>query len=359
MVSALPRIAVHVNGRELVGWTDLTYASNLDSLADTVDVKLPAPQGAGIVGGEQVIVRFDGDPLFTGWIDTVAVSAGSGEARMSIKARSKTADIVDSSVDLDFAPSELFDVTLAGVCDRYVFLALKIAFRNLAGDLPSIAKVAVQVGESTFEVIERYARQSGVLLRTDAQGRLVLTRIGKTYAPAALVLGQNLLEFEATADLTNRFHFNKVVGQSSVGDDFAEDPGVNAVGESLDLEMRRTRILVTQAAGPATSEECQSQAEWQASVALARSRQVTAKVNGWGARGALWRPNQLVDFEAERFGLAAQLLIRGTTLTATGQEGLKASIELVDPESYLPAKEREEADTGLAAKLRETGWGET
>lgn len=349
-------VDVMVNGSPLLGWTKATWASSLEMMADELQISMPAPVGGGIVGGEQLSLKVDGGPVFRGWIEGVEARLSSDDASMVIRARSRCADLIDSSVDLSVRPSELTEVNLEAIAKEYAFHGYGIPVRNLAGDLPIVPKVSVQTGESVFDVLDRYARQAGVILRSSSDGDAVIERVGQNESAQPLVLGKNLISLNINTDLSGVFRHNKVVGQSTLQDDWGSPSAVSAEGEAVDETVRPTRLRVTQAAGPASPGECQTLANWTAAVNAARSREVTCEVVGWFSAGTLWRPNTRVYLEASNMFFSAYFLIASAVLELEADAGFTGSLTLVDKNSYLAEPIRQEDTEGMAEQMRNSQW---
>lgn len=345
-----------VDGKTVIGWASMNWKSALSALVDELEVQMPAVVGAGIVGGEHVEVRVDGQGLFDGWADSVEVAASAVEASLSMRCRSKTADVVDSAIDLLYRPSELFSVTLFEVLTEYVWRWIRIPVRNEVADLPIIPKVAVQPGETIFDLIERYARQAGVLLRTAGDGALVIERAGAEQAGARLVLGENLVESNFKVDLTQRFRFTKVIGQGPTEEGFGEEGSSGVSGESIDESIRPTRVTVIQASGPVSAGDCADQASWHAAVSAARSSMCSCSVVGWMGGDAIWRPNTLVDVDLGKYGFEARLLLDSVNLNISAQGGYTGSLELVNLGAYKLEPVRSEESDDVREGLKTTGW---
>ncbi len=345
-----------IDGRSVHGWSSMNWKSSLSALVDELEVQMPAVIGAGIVGGEQVLVRVDGDGLFSGWADSVEVSISSFEAVLSLRCRSKTADVVDSAVDLAFKPAELYNVTLFDVLVEYVKYWIRVPVRTRVDDLPVIPKVAVQPGETIFELIERYARQAGVLLRTDSDGALAIERAAREVSKERLIIGENLAECQVKIDLAQRFRFTKVIGQSPTEEGGGGEEATGASGEAIDQAIRPTRVAVAQAAGPVSPEDCKAQAKWHAAVAAAKSSGLSCKVVGWMAGDTVWRPNSLVDVDLGQYGFNGRFLLEAVSLDLSSQGGYSGSLDLVGPAAYSSEPIRTEADDGVREKLKDSGW---
>lgn len=149
-------------------------------------------------------------------------------------------------------------------------------------------------GETCFEMLERLARANAVMLTSDGDGRLVITRAGTHKAAAALQMGGNLLRLALSSSMKDRFSEVTVKGQSA-GSDTWDGPGnAQAKGTATDPNVPRYRPLTIIAEqeefGSATT-----RARHEVAVRYGKGHQARALVNGWYAGTELWQPNRLAD----------------------------------------------------------------
>ncbi|MEZ6004715.1 MAG: hypothetical protein R3F33_11080 [Planctomycetota bacterium] len=350
----MPSIELYANGRLIDGWSTLEYSSSIDALADEVSVNGPASVFAGLHGGEQIICRYEKELFFTGWADEVEIELTDTDAKASIRARSRTCDLVDSSIG---RMSQLSGGNLSSIAYFLTqFEGLRIGVRNNVPSLPIIPRATFQVGETIHDAIERYARPEGVLLRSDPDGQLVLEKVGQRRSGQALQLGRNLKGLTLRTNLTGRFRNLQVVGQSTDTDDFALDTAVSAEGNAEDRGIRGSRQIVIQAPGNVTPYDCQRIAEWHAAVNAARSTSATCLVEGWTSSGLLWASNALVSVDAQDVGVEGEFLVAGLSLKVDGDSGESGRLELVDPKAYVPEPVRGEVDDSIREQMKEGGW---
>ena len=143
-------------------------------------------------------------------------------------------------------------------------------------------------------MLERLARANAVMLTSDGDGRLVITRAGTHKAAAALQMGGNLLRLALSSSMKDRFSEVTVKGQSA-GSDTWDGPGnAQAKGTANDPNVLRYRPLTIIAEqeefGSATT-----RARHEIAVRYGKGHQARALVNGWYAGTELWQPNRLAD----------------------------------------------------------------
>ncbi len=112
----------------------------------------------------------------TGYVDAVEIERSDTTASVTLRGRSKTADLIDCSPELDSL--ELTGLDLAAVA-RVVCKPFGIEV--VCPDSGPVFPVsAAHHGETAWKLIERLARQRKLLLMDDEEGRLVLAQLAGT-----------------------------------------------------------------------------------------------------------------------------------------------------------------------------------
>ena len=167
-----------VDGYSFSGWTRLEVTRRLEELADSFRVdyfnqwpeqKEPIP----ISAGAYCFLRYKGDPIITGYVDEARVEYSADGQTLSVSGRSSTGDLVDCSAVKGQWKNQPITAIASALCNPFDIEA------NLdsSADQGAVFKwFRVQEGETVFDALERAARMRGLILRSDADGNLVLTR---------------------------------------------------------------------------------------------------------------------------------------------------------------------------------------
>ena len=217
-MSVADPIELRARGRKVTGWTSVRVEASLEDACRTFAVGLSgyfAATGADqLVIGDAVEARIGDDVVVTGYVEQASDSSDGESESVSLAGRSRTCDLVDSSAVL----GTWSKLTLAALFDRLrgdVDGAL-VDQVDVAGQV--IARHRTEPGATIFDALEQHARDLGVLVTDDAQGRLVLTRAGAGgKASSPIVRGAGVLSSTGGWSLAERFSQYVVSGQS-VGD---------------------------------------------------------------------------------------------------------------------------------------------
>lgn len=351
----MPEATLILDGFKHTGWTEIEVTRSIESLAASFRLGLterwagtPAPRA--LKPGLACVVALVGVPVLAGHIDTVEVSYDDREHRLAVTGRDRLADLVDCAAAVD-GPHEFQDLDLADIARRLcVPYGVSVAVETDIG--PPFKRFALQPGETAFEALERACRIRAVLPTTNGLGALILTRAGRDRAPAALVLGENILSGAGGFSHAGRFSRYIVKGEQEP-DPFSEGQGTDGtqarVGSAFDTDITRHRptVIIGEAQGDAAA--LTDRARWQRQVARGRGARMSYTVAGWTANGMPWRPNALVAVTDPLMDLsAAALLITSVTFTKSERTGTRTTLELTRQEAFALRAEPEPEGNGLS-----------
>ena len=368
-LAGLPQNQVRlvVGGQEYGGWKSVKVEAGIERQARSFDLEV-TDRWPGQTTVPRRIRPFDacqvfiGDDLvLTGYVDATPIRYDGRTVTVSVRGRSKTADLVDCSpVDLGKASSSasagssnpwsnsvgkvsssarVVSAAATGVNGwrnaklETIAAALAVPYGvRVLAEIDTGAPLPehqVQVGETVFESIDRMMRIRHVLSTDNANGDLVFIDAGSAgKARSALELGANILDGACDLDFKDVFSRYVVKGQrAGTDDDFGEhaneaegddddqaefEGGTNDTGapvtESVDdARSKRMRLKVFKQCGHADDGTCADQALYERAHRAAKALETTYTVAGWRqADGSLWVHNQLVrvrdpliDFDQE------------------------------------------------------------
>lgn len=311
-------------GRDFAGWKGVRVRRSMVQCAGQFELQVSwlrsAYDGANrIAPGEACEVLMGDERVITGYVDTVDINIDAASHEVTVSGRDKTADLVDCSA-----------VRRSG---QWRGLKIEAIAAELAAPFgvrvradvdtgTALQSFALQEGETVFEAIERAARIRALLLVSDADGALVITRAGTTRVRTPLVLGENALSMRGTQDMRDRFSSYSIKGQAPGSDFFSGAQVSQMQAKATDPEVKRYRPLVLMNDAPDLGATLRQRAQWEANVRAARSTEIEVTVQGWRHADGLWQPNALVPVYAEPLLLDDDLLItaveyqldeRGTT----------------------------------------------
>lgn len=281
-------------------------------------------------------IFYGGILVLTGYVDAYNPRYSKEHHAVTIQGRSKTADLVDSSVDDEIPGGEQRDVTIDQVA-RTAVKKFGIGVK-VEGDVgPKIDVARVRPGESVHRFLERYARQAGVMLSPDRMGNLKLSQVEDGGAVARLIEGVNILEASAMLRGDKRHSKTTVKGQNSGTDQKHGRDASRVKAEAKDGGVKRHRPLVMLDENKTSRKNARRRAAWESAVRAGETTRAEIKVVDWcHAPGQLWEPGQRVGVSSPMLALDRTLVLESLVLTQSRGRGTIASLSLVPPEATNP-----------------------
>lgn len=319
----------------------------LDALSNTFSFSAVSEDVLPFKGGEPCRVLVDGEAVVTGFIEVVNGSYDSGTHSLSLQGRDKTGDLLDSSIGvLDDLRGKL---TLKSVIEK-VIAHLKLNIDVIDDALPDKFNPAEDIeapeeGDNAFEFIEKLARTRQVLLTSNGDGNIVITRAGTTVVNGRIVNQKgnpdnNVISASYSYDTTGRYRFygsasalNPVALNNAGSTDLAEL--VNQSGGASDIDIRLGRQFILVSESPYSSGQNDERAKWEANIRKARGRIYSAIINGYrDDDGKLWSVNTLIPVGDSFAGIGAHMLINTIAFTFDKEAGRQTTLSMVNENAY-------------------------
>lgn len=340
-------VIIRADGREFSGWTESRVEMDIRAIAWSFNVTMtrPIPEVHGpMLKKGQLFELFIGSTLvMTGRIDEIAVSYDESTVSYDVAGRSLTGQLVDSAAihpgsqftdmplpDIARALCEPFDIDVVVNITTAGFGVLRPEELDI---LAPFASVRIEQGESVFELLERLARQRGILLTTNAQGALVMTRTGNELISPALRLGVNIKRCRAIDSMAPRAS-RYIIKGSGAGLNFSAGDSVGQAVEIVDpdITLHRPRIVICEAV--LSHENAAQRGQWQRCRDLGSSNQAEYTLTGWSHDNGLYRPNTLATVDDALSDIHGQRLIVAVTLSE-GDDGRLATLTVQPPEALV------------------------
>lgn len=351
-------VTLNVNKMVWGGWTNMTINRSLESIAGEFDLTITARWSAAaprsIKPGQSCTVSVGNDRVMTGYIDDFIPSYDAENVSLRVMGRDKTGDLVDSSV-VDKAgqwKGLKLEQLASTIAKPY---GIEVINETDTGD--AFGSITLEQGETGFELLDRLAKQRGVLVTSDAWGRLIITRASTQRAGVALVLGENILAARGRFSWRERASQYIVKGSSSAGGSTWDEQPVKVVGgrqivvSDPEITRYRPKILVNE--DSLTVGGASARGEWYKTRMLGESNTTEITVAGWrenGVSGPLWQINRLVKVTDAIQQLDVTWLIK-TVSFMEGDGGRLTVLTLVPPDSLdMPAQKAKGGSKGKKKK---------
>lgn len=326
-----------VDGVFYGGWKSLRVTRSIEQMAGTFELEVTErwpghPESSPIKPGRPCQLLLDGEPVITGYVDTVSPDYDASRHTIRVAGRDKTADLVDCSAI--YKSGQWHKVKIDQLArDLLKPFGIPVVVEADVGS--AFSSWNIQEGESVFECLERAARMKALLLTSNNLGELVITRAGRTRLEHGLVEGRNIKSARGEFSWKDRFSIYKVKGQARLGgdgDNVHAAPSASSTDEVID----RHRPLVVLAESQSDNATLRDRVAWERNVRRGRSARGSITVQGWRhPGGGLWQPNTLVPVTSPWMWLnEAEMLIVGCTWTLDEGNGTLTELAIAKPEAF-------------------------
>lgn len=333
----LGRAELYVGTEIFGGWQRVSVTRSIEQIANGFELSVTERWPGQSVSrpirpGEKCALKLDGETVITGHVDDADPSFGKQAHSLTVKGRDATGDLVDCSAIHkagQWANAPL-DRIARDLCAPF---GIKVRVETDVGK--PFSSYNIQEGETAFECIERAARLKAVLLISDGEGNLVITRAGKTRAETALVEGENILDGRGQFSWKDRYSIITVKGQERATDDFFGEHAAGPSASARDDAITRYRPLIVLAEAHGAGATLRDRATWERNVRMGRGNRGTVSVQGWrDGSGKLWQPNTLVTVTSPMLWLDhAEMLIVGCTYTLD-DNGTRTTLAIARREAF-------------------------
>ena len=326
-----------VNGSAYEGWTDVQVTLLAEGFPPSYAVRGTAPPDADLPFGEGVdcVVKLGDDTVITGYVDRIRDYGDATSHTIEVLGRGKTQDLVDCGAEWDshqMIGGNAF-IIAQRLCKPY---GIEVVLVNGADPGPVIPEFLLNYGESPAEIIQRVARNAGLLAYEDHMGRLALAAAGTNEAASGILYGSNVEDWHVERSMDQRYSDYVVAwcstdSMGSLGEQ-GGTPGSDFYSRVKDpiVPRHRLKYLVMDYSAQNPEDFALKRAQWEMSRRAGRSFIVSATIDSWrdDAR-MLWGPNTLVpvDMPAARGG--RKLIISQITFKRDGERGTTAEVTVM------------------------------
>lgn len=346
-------IRARIDGQLHGGWTEASLRRSMLHAAHTFELALTERWGTGdtraVRAGLPCDILLGTERLIRGYIDDVSPSYDAEQHTIHVIGRSRAGDLMDcSGKERQFKQRSLTQIAAE------LATPFGIHVRALVDDGGPFKAQTIQAGQPIWEFLEQLARIRGVLLISEPDGSLHITRASSQVINTPLVLGGNILA--ASGQFSYRDIFSEYTVQSQVATTFGQEPDNSLVSETVTASRtQRYRPIVLDSEVSVDAGGCRERATWERNTRDGRARPVVYTVQGWqDDDGNVWSPNRLVRVKDHYLGIDSTLLITGVQLVLDSR-GRRTEIEVMSPKamSTLALPEPTEDASNWDAVLQE------
>jgi prophage tail gpP-like protein len=341
-------VSIEIGSDKLVGWEGVSITRSAESFPNAFvlaaaeaypnDPKrmIADPGKAGVVK-----VKIGADLVVTGYVDRYDIRTAVTSHEVAISGRGLCCDLVDCSADLlgmglvgaFISATDMLDLATK------LLTPFKLKVRLVGDDKGrSIPGFQVALGETSYEILERVARYSGFLLYEDAEGVLVIDRVGTKEMGSGFTEPGNIEAAASSLSIDQRFSEYTVVWNT-----VAQYSDINPIGNQRTppikdetMPRKRPRIIVSEQVTP-DFDFAKERANWEMARRIGRSQAMQITCDSWrDTKGELWQPNRLATIRAPAHKLGEVKWIIGSVTYRKDHSGTHADLLLMPPDAFKP-----------------------
>ena len=297
--------------------------------------------------GQDCKVRIDGETKVTGSIELMTINYDDSSHRIELSGRDNTSKLLDSSIDeLPDLNSPISLKAIIEIVIDHIGAGLTVTDDSGIADFDESEDiVSPEPGDNAFDFIQALARKRQVLLTSDGDGNVVITRSSTNLNPDLKLQNKldatdnNIKAGSASYDNTGRFNayvissqLNPVALITAGETDLASI--VSQSGRTIDTNIPAGRQLVLTSELASGDDTDLNMALWEANVRKARGRLYTATVQAYNIDGTIWAVNELIEIQDDFCGISGNMLSNTVVFSLDETGGEVTELTFVEANSY-------------------------
>lgn len=348
MPDKINSVVIEIDGENYEEFKSGSVTRRFDSLCGSFDIKTTKDKMSeyNISPNDSCRIFVNGKKVLTGFVEIISPSEDADSSEVSLTGRCKTCDIVDSNLPVPINLSGTF--TLVTVANKVIeALGIDCKVINEVPDLKSFTNadiISSEVDENAFDFLNKYAEKVSVLLITDADGNLVITRggAGKKKKDDMFINeydgeNNNILSSSAGYDYTQRFNTYIFCSQANTNTTSSDTKiDINHISQkavAIDDEIRPSRIFVKKTENSCSAEICKQMADLECNIRRANSLSYQNEIAGYEFNdGSLFDINTIAHVYDDDCEIDSELVIKSCTYNFG--DGATTSLEFADVDAF-------------------------
>lgn len=340
-------LRIVLNGVSFEGWKSFALLRGVQQIPSILQVTYadayPDSLRLQMNYGQTIEAYLGDDKVFTGYITTLSATVAKDEHTISIECKGMSFPAL-GCIDLRTIPnSQLFISDIVSMTKQLVTPLGKggiVVKSDTTQPMLSAPSVALNYGETSWSVIDRVAKYTGVVVMEDVDGALLITDVGKNKMASGIIdgsyksgSGRRSIDDRASEYFVTWSNTDYARGYDAASPiaGSAQDPELLQMGFNTPLFMVGDPAMWSQPIA-------QKQAIWIAANRYGQGHVLTVTLNSWrDTAGKLWKPNWLVDINcpALKFGQET-LVIASVEYSKDKQNGTLCTLTMIPPGGLAP-----------------------
>ena len=332
------RLTLIIGGNHLTGWEEVEVTLRAEGFPNSFEIKASMQPGdqLPVSEGAPCQVKLGNDVVITGYVDKIIDSCSDTSHSVTISGRGKTQDLVDCGAE--WPSGQLIGGNAQTIATNLAQVyGIDVVMVNSVAPGPDVAQWPLNYGETAAEIIQRVARNAGILAYEDHLGRLAFAAAGSVQAASGIAYGDNVQESTVTRSMEQRFSEYVCCTQSLAA--YGDLPGKDFYDTEHDPNVPRHRRMYLVVEQVATDPEAftKLRAQWEVARRAGRANPVTATIDAWrDSAGQLWTPNTLIPVSLPAYMDGTPLVISEVIFKRDNTSGTTAAITAMAKSAFAP-----------------------
>jgi len=307
----MSKLSLFIDG-QYVPFQSAALSFSIEQLAHTFSATIP---DIDISDPLPVEFKLNNAVIFSGQIDSSSDDVSSGEDKVSISGRSKSANLIDSRIKIDAIYGQRLDQLLARIVGDFG-LSVK---NNLPSFMPLPLVPEFQINaESPVANLVQIAKQQNLIL-IEQNGVIVIERPGEfTEKNIQLKMGINTQNLSIKRNWANQFYHYEI--QSS------QEVEAEAIVLHKGIATCRKKVIIADKLQDAAS--CRTRALYERNIAIAKGLHASATLPGLYSELTGFALNKLMSVQGKKF--KESLLVKTVSISVS-ETSESTSVELFRP----------------------------
>jgi len=326
-------ITAEVNGIAYGGFIEASINHSIENFARSFSLSIVQSDefNSPIKLQDEIVIYIDDIKVLTGYVEVLTKQGTADGISYNIEGRSKTGDLIDSSINRKTYKQKEFKTLV-----KNVLLDNDFANISVSSDLFFIKidsnPIVDKNGETIFEFLDRIAKKAQVLLITNNSGDILITREGDTKLSGGLFLEtasirNNIYEYQLELTTVDRFNKIKITSQTTN----TQDEPVSQMAIAYDNNIRSGRKLFINDKKEAKTSTLSKLANWHINVRRAKGSRYTCKTRGYYTQeDELFEANKLIKLVDDYNLINGFFLIQSVNYNVNTSEGCYTELNLVE-----------------------------
>lgn len=341
-----------IDGIPHTGWSRASIGRSIERGPHDFDLELTefwnsstAVKTRSVQRGMTLQAYVNDELLLSGYIDDLNPSYDAQSHTISVRGRSRLGDLVDcSTLSKQYSGQSLLQICQQQCKPFGISVFIDESAKKAANQIFQ-KSYTLDLGEPIWEFLEELARIRAVLLTSNANGDLVITRAGTAHCDTALILGKNIKSASGSFSSQDLFSDYTVTAQQG-NEPATKLEGIDTVLPRANIHSGgRYRPFAVSADNPMDIGGCKTRAEWQRNVNEGRAESVVYTLSGWrqSPNGQIWAPNELVSVTDPYMSLKNSLRLIAETRLILGDNGRNTELRVMPKGAFDLIPEVEQA----------------